>query len=944
MLARLALEPGRVVSVDALIDAMWGDTPPRTAKQSLHVHVSAIRDRLRPMGADHLIATTESGAYRLGLDGSCVDSHRFESEVNAGLQGLRRGHYVEANRLLTSALDRWSEPFPSLADYAPAIPERHRLEALREQASDARIDALLASARLDDALPLLRATVATQPLRERPYEQLIAVYSRIGDPVLARQVLVEATAVFKDALGIEPSSRLVDLATGAVAFEAVEVASSTAGSGPTLGVDLPGRWLVAAPAGLDPAALELPVSASTVVMRTRLAAEGDALGLSPVLAFAGLDSSINLADVTLHRNETFQRIARGLEKEGPAVLVIEGVHKAPPVLVDFLVWTLSRGEADATFSFVGIHEVDSTADAVQRLGPWCQSRLVEPVDYDVSADLPDDPDEAALLELIRHAVLPVPVSLIASASVLSAPAIQSALRRLSARGTIMDRPGGRIDLVGSRAKSDRDPSIDASIADTLARNFPAADPYRLVAEAHHRLHALPSGDVALAWQAALVAATQFDALDSYADLVALGRLAPPLGIDAPARSAPTEAELRFRSFVGRALIRLGDPVAGEALLHQVIEATDRPDVRAHAVRYLIERTTPQLQPESRDLVDETLQLLGPEPSDVKVQLISDLSGMWFLIDSDRSIELSEHCLATARALDRPDSIATALNGHVQALMLPGNASVRLELALESQQHARQANSVESLCLALTYEAQALIELGLLGRAEAPLTYATALADQIQVPRFCWWAHAWTALLGFARGEVDHAEEMFLAAHDRWPGSRDPVQCLGVQLATLWLFQERGGDLLPMLEHYDTEGTDAAIMSTKAYALAQSGHHDRSRTLVGRLLEPGRLDNVRDISLGFSLAMTAEAAHAVGHREAGAVLLSMIEPIADSHVALNVWGGGGCYWGSLRHALGLAQALAGDDRAKATLQSAAAANADAGAVAFALRSQSVAAAL
>jgi DNA-binding SARP family transcriptional activator len=46
VLAMLALYPGEIVSIDRLVDAVWGDAPPSTALNTVQSHVSHLRQVL----------------------------------------------------------------------------------------------------------------------------------------------------------------------------------------------------------------------------------------------------------------------------------------------------------------------------------------------------------------------------------------------------------------------------------------------------------------------------------------------------------------------------------------------------------------------------------------------------------------------------------------------------------------------------------------------------------------------------------------------------------------------------------------------------------------------------------------------------------------------------------------------------------------------------------
>src|ERR1700752_5372430 len=76
LLATLALNAGRVVSSDRLIELLWGDEPPRTAAKSLQNAISQLRRMLVPVGAD--ILEPLPPGYRLRLEPDAVDAERFQ--------------------------------------------------------------------------------------------------------------------------------------------------------------------------------------------------------------------------------------------------------------------------------------------------------------------------------------------------------------------------------------------------------------------------------------------------------------------------------------------------------------------------------------------------------------------------------------------------------------------------------------------------------------------------------------------------------------------------------------------------------------------------------------------------------------------------------------------------------------------------------------------------
>jgi tetratricopeptide (TPR) repeat protein len=411
----------------------------------------------------------------------------------------------------------------------------------------------------------------------------------------------------------------------------------------------------------------------------------------------------------------------------------------------------------------------------------------------------------------------------------------------------------------------------------------------------------------------------------------------------------TATALEVRTIVGWAEMRAGRTDAGQATLKAVIDdarTLDDGDLFAEAVRALAEERSPQSSSDDvRELVADALRRLGDVVSDTRVQLMTDYANSFYLTDRAKAERLAGEALRVGRQAGSA-TLARALTGYAQAKLRPGNAAERLEIALEAQPHARRANLIESLVLALTYEASALIELGELRRAGPPLRYAEALAFDSRVPRFQWWVAAWSALVDFASGDLDGAEDRFRASFDLWPSSarNDAFECFAAQICALRLVQGRGAELLPVMAPM-LEGNDLAYLAPTAFAQVQAGDIDGAAATLDRLMAPGGIAECGDIRLPYLLAMSAEAAHLVKARQWGQVLADLIEPIADVHVTLNVWGGGGFYWGSLRHAYGLALDLAGrSEEAVAAFVQTARDQTTAGVPVFAQRSQQMAEAL
>ncbi len=206
LLAVLALEPGRVVSVDRLVEALWPGEPPETAAHAVQVYVSQLRKALGPV-----IATRAPG-YELEVAPERVDLHRFARLTQDGRAALEGGDPVSAEGALREALALWRGP--ALADflYEPfAQTEIARLEDLRTVTLEERIEADLALGRHAELVSELEALVAAQPLRERPRAQLMLALYRSGRQADALAAYRTARETLVEELGIDPGPELREL-------------------------------------------------------------------------------------------------------------------------------------------------------------------------------------------------------------------------------------------------------------------------------------------------------------------------------------------------------------------------------------------------------------------------------------------------------------------------------------------------------------------------------------------------------------------------------------------------------------------------------------------------------------------------------------------------------------------------------------------------------------
>ena len=202
LLAMLALRAGRVVDVDALVDALWGEELPSAPRNALHHHIA----RLRAALGEGSIAGSADG---YALVGAQVDAAQFEARLAETRAALRAGDVRAADDAVTAALGLWRGPaLQGLTATAWFSAEARRLETLRIDALEEQFDVALALGDHRELTGALRAALADAPFRERLWGQLMLALYRSGRQADALEAFQEARHVLADELGLEPGPDL----------------------------------------------------------------------------------------------------------------------------------------------------------------------------------------------------------------------------------------------------------------------------------------------------------------------------------------------------------------------------------------------------------------------------------------------------------------------------------------------------------------------------------------------------------------------------------------------------------------------------------------------------------------------------------------------------------------------------------------------------------------
>jgi predicted ATPase/DNA-binding SARP family transcriptional activator len=203
VLGTLLVHAGAAVSVERLVEQVWGDAPPPTVNSALQVHISALRKVL----GDRLV-TTATG-YLVQAE---TDATRFEAMVAAARRHLAE-RPARAAKDLVLALELWrGEPYGGVPGGPDVDAARQRLAELRLAVLEDRLDAELSTGRHAEVVSELAGLVVDHPLRERLTAlYLLALYrnGRVADARAAYAAIRERLAA---ELGVAPGGELTALA------------------------------------------------------------------------------------------------------------------------------------------------------------------------------------------------------------------------------------------------------------------------------------------------------------------------------------------------------------------------------------------------------------------------------------------------------------------------------------------------------------------------------------------------------------------------------------------------------------------------------------------------------------------------------------------------------------------------------------------------------------
>lgn len=208
VLTVLLLSVDRTVDVDTLVENVWDGAPPAKPLTSLRAYVANLR---RIIGADRLI--TADHGYRLRLGSDSLDSMVFESLAGRGRRLLDSGDPAAAHDCLSRALTLWQgQPLTDFRDSSWVQHEIQRLTAIRADTVESCYEAALLLGSAEELVAGLLSEIATYPMREQLWAQLMLALYRAGRRSDALAEYTRLCRLLDEELGVQPNAAVAQLA------------------------------------------------------------------------------------------------------------------------------------------------------------------------------------------------------------------------------------------------------------------------------------------------------------------------------------------------------------------------------------------------------------------------------------------------------------------------------------------------------------------------------------------------------------------------------------------------------------------------------------------------------------------------------------------------------------------------------------------------------------
>jgi DNA-binding SARP family transcriptional activator/DNA-binding XRE family transcriptional regulator len=212
LLGVLALQPNQVVTIDELVDVLWGARPPKTCRKLIHIYVRQLRSLLDPgrerFQPSQCVVSTRRG-YELQLAEDELDLTRFGHLAARARSAGNGAAGSAAADLLAEALACWRGPV--VADASERLRQHPAAEATRLRRLSAAIafaDAATDPVHVAEAIEHLRSLAGEDPLHEGLHTRLMVALAASGDLAAALQTFADIRVRLDEELGATPGPEL----------------------------------------------------------------------------------------------------------------------------------------------------------------------------------------------------------------------------------------------------------------------------------------------------------------------------------------------------------------------------------------------------------------------------------------------------------------------------------------------------------------------------------------------------------------------------------------------------------------------------------------------------------------------------------------------------------------------------------------------------------------
>jgi DNA-binding SARP family transcriptional activator len=207
VLAVLLVNANQVVPIGRLIDRVWGQHPPASARNVLYGHIGRLRTMLARADAvePDSVLRRRSGGYLLTVDPSKVDLHQFRELLTAARRSTESDRAV---RLYERADLLWRGPAFAGVTSPWLLSLRATLDNERFSGLLDRNDIFIRQGRSTEILAELRQLSARHPFDERIAHQLVSALYLSGKPAEALSTYAEIRARLANEVGLDPGPSL----------------------------------------------------------------------------------------------------------------------------------------------------------------------------------------------------------------------------------------------------------------------------------------------------------------------------------------------------------------------------------------------------------------------------------------------------------------------------------------------------------------------------------------------------------------------------------------------------------------------------------------------------------------------------------------------------------------------------------------------------------------